>query len=157
MNSVLPHCMSRVEATGRLNKDVQPEVKLSQVLRFCGSVVLWFTVENGWQSCSTHSGCLFAKRTHNFTTHRRTVTHTGRVARAAVISLLIRASCLFYIDIIPLAQSRRTSLCSTDSLVLRCSSHLIQSGRHRCDVIQLGEAVETLLAPVDLGAFVALR
>lgn len=91
-----------------------------------------------------------------FTTHRRTVTHAGRIARAAIISLLIRASCLFYIDIIPLAESRRTALFSTDSLVLRCSAHLIQSGRHRCDVIQLGEAVETLLVVVDLGAFVAL-
>lgn len=41
MNSVLPHCMSRAEATGdksRLNKDVQQEVKLSQVLWFCGSL-----------------------------------------------------------------------------------------------------------------------
>lgn len=62
-------------------------------------------------------GCLFAKSKQNL--HILALSHIlAGLNEAAVITLLIWTSCLFNIDIFPLAESRRSALCSTDSFVL---------------------------------------
>lgn len=102
------------------------------------------TVEKAWLSRTTQrvvfalqlSVCkAYAKRAYLHCTRKPWRCHSSLAGLYEL--LLIQGSCLFCIDSFPLDESRINVLCSTDSFVLLCPSHLIETARDRCDVIQL--------------------